>query len=147
MTRQSLQTHIMAPIRFVASPLRSAVLAILGLVDLVLDEVYWRFDLWSVPPTETVRGVADHSKVRGFCAFWIAVVMDLALFLRTNQLPGFVALLAPISLLAYSFGERTFIAFIKALPAIIGHWKGAALAQGVVIGSAEGREKAVPGDE
>ena len=139
MTRQSLQTHIMAPIRFVASPIRSAVLAALGLLDLVLDEIYWRFDLWSVPPTETARGVADHSKVRGFCAFWIAVVMDLVVFFRTASLPGFLALLAPISLLAYSFGERTFIAFIKALPEIVGHWRGQALAGSVEFPEAPSR--------
>jgi hypothetical protein len=138
-TRASLQTHIMAPVRFVASPIRSAVLAVIGLVDLVLDEIYWRFDLWSVPPSAERRGLADHSKVRGFCAFWIAAAMDLVLFFETRSVPGYVALLAPISLLAYSFGERTFIAFIKALPGIVAGWRGAALDKTVEFPEAESR--------
>lgn len=133
--RASLATVVIAPVRYVFVPVRSVVISLLGVFDLVVDEIYWRFDLWSVPPTETARGVADYSKVRGFCAFWIAVGLDIWFFMRTASMPVVIALLTPLGLLAYSFGERVFIAFIKSLPSIVSGWRGKALGQSVDVGA------------
>ena len=127
----------------VFDPTRNLMGNLLSVLDEVADYWYFRFDLWSVPPTykddpqhidygqKLTRGEADYSKVRGHIAFWMAIGLDIWFFVRTKDMPVVIALLTPIALLAYSESERTFVAFIKALPQIVSGWRGKALGQTV----------------
>jgi hypothetical protein len=83
----------------------------------ILDRVYDRLDLWSSTPGVDGARESDYAKVRG-CIFYLFVLLLLAWEMWTlssaHEFPIGQITLQIVALLAYTMGERTFIAFLHA---------------------------------
>jgi len=94
--------------------LRDGVKGVLSVLDVVVDYVYDRADLWQ----NKAHGIADHAKVRSFLLYSIVGFVYLTLALRVAF--GYSALVSTTyllymgwALLALSAGERVLLAFFK----------------------------------
>lgn len=95
-------------------PLRWFMNQVMGAVDIILDEVYDRFDLWS---NKTLH-IADFSKVRSFMLYMAAIFTIIFVttysLIHSKSLPIAFLEISIGFLITAAFGERTLIAFIKA---------------------------------
>lgn len=106
-------------------PLQAVVIDIIEVLDPIMDEWYYRFDLWSEPPTygehgkKLTRGRADFSKVRSLylylAAIFVIVFINMYTLMRTTSGVPVIFDSASIGfLIGASLSERAFIAFAKA---------------------------------
>jgi len=132
-----MRSDVQAAVQRVSvAPVRWVLDQVLTGVDLVLNEVFDRFDLWDD------KGRADYSKVRGFCFYATVIVIDSVLVALLWQVRGlmryvkdpalvtaWIAMLKvligailtlTLGALAAAFGERVLMGFFNSKIALAG---------------------------